>query len=70
MVSMQCFFFIIIPTSIFQNQSCLRPDKSPCSQKLMVHTVFLVHQVEAMGLGREALNEINSKAIHLNVQAR
>ena len=27
-------------------------------------------QVEAMGLGREALDQINKKAIHLNVQAR
>lgn len=26
-------------------------------------------QVEAMGLGREALDQINKKAIHLNVQA-
>ena len=26
-------------------------------------------QVEAMGLGREALDQINQKAIHLNVQA-
>ena len=26
-------------------------------------------QVEAMGLGREALDQINMKAIHLNVQA-
>lgn len=27
-------------------------------------------QVESMGLGREALDQINQKAIHLNVQAR
>ena len=26
-------------------------------------------QIEAMGLGREALDQINKKAIHLNVQA-
>ena len=26
-------------------------------------------RVEAMGLGREALDQINKKAIHLNVQA-